>query len=516
MLEGDGVGIVCFNQDAQVLQPMLGLGKGDLSDANRGATKDIINGNGLDPGGNTSIGDGIFEGRGILNASSTFDVNSLVVLTDGMENSPRMIADVASEINEYTYAVGLGQPQNISVPALQTISGNNGGYLLITGAIGTDNRFLLQKYFLQILAGISNAEIVLDPRGHLTPGHVERVPFQLIRADAAVDVILLSPNTNVVDFRLQTPSGLILEPWRAMSEPGMRFVLSTGISYYRIALPTEFIDNRFDHSGTWYALLTIGRPRMERAQTPDGVDHTIVRGMFAPPQLQRPATRAIDSRARRAAVLAAERNSVAAFDSVDVSANARSESSQRTLPYSLIVHSYSNLSLRAHAEQSGFEPGAGIELSASLAESGIPLASQASVWAEVTRPNGTTAVVELQAQSDGTFGASTSAAMPGVHRIRIRARGMTQRGEPFTREKTLTVSVWRGGSHGSDSGGSLSILIDYLRQRDARLCELLKCLLQRGGAIDAETEKRLREAGVNLDELRKCISEFCRGECRCK
>ena len=79
-------------------------------------------------------------------------MKSLVVLTDGVENSPRFIADVAGDINEFTYAVGLGQPQNISVPALQSISGNNGGYLLVTGAIGTDNRFLLQKYFLQILA----------------------------------------------------------------------------------------------------------------------------------------------------------------------------------------------------------------------------------------------------------------------------------------------------------------------------------------------------------------------------
>jgi hypothetical protein len=84
-----------------------------------------------------------------LNSSATpFDVKSLVVLTDGVENQP----EVAPQINEYTYAVGLGKPQNISVSALQTISGNNGGYLLVTGAIGTDNRFMLQKYFLQILA----------------------------------------------------------------------------------------------------------------------------------------------------------------------------------------------------------------------------------------------------------------------------------------------------------------------------------------------------------------------------
>ena len=62
-------------------------------------------------------------------------MNALVVLTDGVENRPKWISDVAGDINEYTYAVGLGQAHNISVPALQTISGNNGGYLLVTGAI---------------------------------------------------------------------------------------------------------------------------------------------------------------------------------------------------------------------------------------------------------------------------------------------------------------------------------------------------------------------------------------------
>jgi hypothetical protein len=67
MLEGDGVGIARFNQDAQPLQSILPLGSGGFSDINRGATKDIINGPDLNPSGQTSIGDGIFEGRGILN-----------------------------------------------------------------------------------------------------------------------------------------------------------------------------------------------------------------------------------------------------------------------------------------------------------------------------------------------------------------------------------------------------------------------------------------------------------------
>ena len=269
MLEGDGVGIVRFNQDAQVLQSIVTLGNGGLSDVTRGNTKDIINGSGLDPNGQTSIGDGIFEGRGILNATATpFDVKSLVVLTDGVENRDRRIADVASEINEFTYAVGLGKPQNISVAALQNVSGNNGGYTLVTGPIGTDNRFLLQKYFLQILAGISNAEIVLDPQGQLIPNRVARIPFELIAGDAGVDVILLTPSTKIVDFRLQTPNGFLIEPWMAISEPGMRFGISEGVTYYRLVLPTELVPNRFDGSGTWHALLTIGRPRLEPTREP--------------------------------------------------------------------------------------------------------------------------------------------------------------------------------------------------------------------------------------------------------
>ncbi len=249
MLEGDGVGVVRYNQDAQALQNVLALGAGGLSDLNRNATKDLINGNGLDPGGGTSIGDGIFEGRGILDAASGFDIKALTVLTDGVENQSRYISDVAAQINSQTYAIGLGTPQNTSAAALQTVSGNNGGFLLITGSIGTDNRFLLQKYFLQILAGISNAEIVLDPEGLLVPGAVHSVPFLLTEADAGVDVILLTPNTKIVDFRLQTPTGYILEPWRAIGDPGMRFVLSNGVSYYRLVLPTELRPSRFEREG---------------------------------------------------------------------------------------------------------------------------------------------------------------------------------------------------------------------------------------------------------------------------
>ena len=63
MLEGDGVGLVRFNQDAQSCSRCCTLGTGGLSDLESQHTNDLINGTGLDPAGATSIGDGIFEGR---------------------------------------------------------------------------------------------------------------------------------------------------------------------------------------------------------------------------------------------------------------------------------------------------------------------------------------------------------------------------------------------------------------------------------------------------------------------
>ena len=520
MLEGDGVGLVRYDQDAQVVQQIKPLGAGGLSDTNRGGTIDLIRGNSFDPAGATSIGDGIFEGRQILNnAVGSFDLKALAVLTDGIENRSRFIADVASQINEKTYAVGLGTPQNTSAAALQTISGNNGGFLLVTGAIGTDNRFLLQKYFLQILAGISNAEVVLDPDGALAPGAVHRIPFQLTEADSGVDVILLSPYVKAVDFRLQTPTGLILEPWRALSEAAMRFSLGNGVSLYRLVLPTQLIADRFDQGGTWHALLTIGRPRLTRNNDNEqGIDASITRGLHASPAQR---LRSL----QRQGVLTEERRSFAvaqnasaghfSFNAAAVGGSAQEPNAAstsggpRTLPYSLIVHSYSNVALRAELHQSGYEPGARIDVLASLTQSGVPLQGQGTVWAELTRPDGSQSTLNFSSAEPGQYAAQFVAGSAGVHKLRLRGRGRTRKGLPFTREQSLTAVVWRGGDRDAQPGGGRDPLIELLNERDERLCELLKCLLRRGGAIEPELEKQLHAAGLDLDHIRKCLEGHC-------
>jgi hypothetical protein len=111
----------------------------------------------------------------------------------------------------------------------------------------------------------------------------------------------------------------------------------------------------------------------------------------------------------------------------------------------------------------------------------------------------------------GQFAASFDANAVGVYRIRVRAAGTTLGGEPFTREKTLTAAVWRGGDQVTDPRIDPQVIVDYLRERDERLCKLLTCLLRRGGAISPEFERRLLDLGLDMDSMRKCLAEWCRG-----
>ncbi len=465
MLEGDAIGVVAFNDTAATLEGATTLGPaGDPFDTGRLNTKSILAGPGLAPSGTTSIGAGIIDGRGVLNgAGPAFDVKALLVLTDGMENTPPWIADVAAQIDEFTYSVGLGTPQNTSAAALEAISGNHGGYLLLTGAISGDNRFILTKYFLQILAGISNAEIVLDPEGELVAGQQAAIPFDLTDADTGVDVILLTPLPQFVDFRLQAPSGSVVGPWSSGAATRVAYSISKGNAYYRIVLPQELLLGRFDQAGTWKALLSIGRPEQDETGERPSESHL-------PPRWQN------EGRLRELATMTGARG---------------------TLPYSLVVHAYSNLSFRAWVGQSSHEPGAKIELTATLAESGIPTRQGSHVWADVTRPGGTRGRVALAELEPGQFGGSFIARLPGIYRCRVQARGLTRRGYLFRREQTRTVGVWFGGDTQPPQG------------RKDDWCALLKCLLE-SKVLGPNVERRLRAAGVDVAELRRCLEALCR------
>ncbi len=466
MLEGDGIGLVSFDDQIARLMDITDVGPVGTGAGRTTATM-TINGAGLDPRGATSIGGGIAEGRDVLNDTQAvtvppYDVTAMVVLTDGMENTPPMISSVSGSINANTFAIGFGLPSNLNTSTLNAITQSHNGYLLVTGTITPSIRTRLQKYFLQILAGITNANVILDPSGLLVPKIEHRIPFQVTEADMGFDAIVLSPLPRYITFELETPDGQRINPG-VMSGLGTgEFVAGQTTTFYRAGLPAIPADPYGSHAGTWYAVLSLSG-RIEREFT-----RYQARGNegWTPDQQY------------LAALLA-----------------------QGQLPYDLLVHTYSNLSFTVSVQQADYQPGTEILLFASLREYDVPVENRASVWAEITLPQGSQTIVKLDETMPGDFSGKFTSSYSGLYTIRIRAQGETFQGTPFTREQTRTAYVvtQEGGDNDQPQGGGHS---------DELICQILKCLRETGAFSDRLRE-RLKDLGIDLDALLKCMEEIC-------
>ena len=131
----------------------------------RAAARTAVLNHATNPLGLTAIGDGVEEAHDLLAPETAYDVRATIVFTDGHETAEQYISDVSSLIDERVYAIGLGTADEIQPTALTSLTNSTGGYLLLTGQLGNDDTFLLAKYYLQILAGVTNEDIVVDPQG---------------------------------------------------------------------------------------------------------------------------------------------------------------------------------------------------------------------------------------------------------------------------------------------------------------------------------------------------------------
>jgi hypothetical protein len=450
MLQGDGLGIVRFDDTAQLLMPVTDVGPPVIG-AGRIAATGHINGPEVDPAGSTSIGAGVVTGKAALDAAQAassphYDVAAMLVLTDGEENTAPFLADVGGSITANTFAIGLGQPENISTAALNTLTQGHNGYLLVTGTLTPDQSARLNKYFLQILAGITNANIVLDPHGTLTPGTTHRIPFAIAEPDYGMDVFLLTPAPGYIDFEIEAPDGEQFSPASAGVLTNMQYVQTPGLSYYRLSLPANPAHSAGTHAGTWNALLRIDYKKS---------------GIY-------------------------DRQSYAVGG----------QAARGGLPYDIVVHCYTNLVFKAYAQQSGFEPGAHVDIVVTLREYDVPVDHRAVSWAEISRPDGSTFTLALDETDPGRFTGSFTATVAGLYTIRARARGADFRGTAFQREQTLSAAVYPGGDNPPKTGG-----LDW--------CGLLQCLLK-GGVIDAKARERLRALGINIDAVVACLEEHCK------
>jgi hypothetical protein len=120
------------------------------------------------------------------------------------------------------------------------------------------------------------------------------------------------------------------------------------------------------------------------------------------------------------------------------------------LPYNLSVHAGTDLAFHASLRQEEFRPGAKLYLLARLSHFGIPWEADARVWAELTAPDGTSSVLELDRHDAGEYVGERATTLPGVYTFRVRAEGRTPYGWRFQREQTVTGAVFVPGAENPD------------------------------------------------------------------
>jgi len=457
---GNSLGIATFHSDAARAFSTQSIGgPGDTARSNAETTIQNLSPTTVDPAtdaGYTSIGDGVIEGRGLLDSASDVDERAMVVFTDGHENRPEYIADLeASPYDEQLFAVGLGTPSQIKPAALQQLTDAGGpheGYVLVSGTLTTDDQFLLDKYFVQVLAGVTNTDVVVDPEGRLGPESQngqgrKSIPFDVSGADLGLDAILLSPREKLFTLTLETPGGTILESGE-ITGPDEQFVQGERVQAFRLPLPFATEDGQV-HAGRWIAHIDANEKVFDRY------------------------------------LAELEESNLEEYERVVASGG----------PYSLLVNARSNLDFDASIRQSDFEPGARLRIRTVLNESGLPL-SEATVTAEHTRPDGSRRRLRFDPVEPEAFEAVLEDADAGHHSFRIRARGTTLDGDAFVRERVLTGATWVGGSQSLPSSGDQPPGVDPTSDLD----DLLLCLI-RQGALDEYFEAN------DIDEsvVRECL-----------
>ena len=332
------------------------------------------------------------------------------------------------------------------------LTNGTGGYVYLTGELNDDLYFRLAKYFLQVLAGVTNEDIVVDPQGWLLPGEKRSIPFDLSETDISGDVILLSPAPWTMRFWLETPNGQQITPADAAGLPALQYVSGQHSAYYRASLPLP-VGPDGAREGAWKAYLEVNEDLFKRyVSSLEGQE--------------------------------AERDRVRAHG----------------IRYSVNVHSYSNLHMRARLSQGGFVPGSTLFIRAVMSEYGLPMTARADLRGAVTWPDGSAAVLDLAETEPGVFETELHAGQPGVYVVRVVAEGRTLRGRDFTREQTLTGAVWQGGERPTDA--------DQPRPGDGHgrgdLCRLLHCLLSQQDFVDY-----LGRRDLPVETIRACVEKAC-------
>jgi hypothetical protein len=180
-------------------------------------------------GGATSIGDGLAAARDQLSGAAMLP-RSILLLTDGMENTPQAIADVTGIGGIAITAIGFGSESNLDGAKLSNLAQTHGGLYKRAG-----DGLVLRKFFALAFGEIFEAGALVDPQTTL-PANATKgadVPFHVCGEEAVTVVIGWDDENAPLQIEVETPTGQILN----LAAGGIEVDAGTSWRFARIPLP---------------------------------------------------------------------------------------------------------------------------------------------------------------------------------------------------------------------------------------------------------------------------------------
>ncbi|TET64739.1 VWA domain-containing protein, partial [Candidatus Aerophobetes bacterium] len=228
MNNGDQVGVVSFSGDARVDFPLTLITSSNIKEQAKSAI-DLLYASGV-----TSIGDGLQAGQDELNNRGDATHSwAIVLLSDGLENTPAYVADVLPGIPDKTdvYTIGLGT--YVDEDLMQNIATETGGEYYYSPSPDQ-----LQEIYSLIGGRIAGEQTITSKSGTVNGGET-KIETTIIDFLISLVRFLVSWSGSDIDLTLTDPNGLVIDPNVASTDPNISFTSGSTYEYYTIESPTS-------------------------------------------------------------------------------------------------------------------------------------------------------------------------------------------------------------------------------------------------------------------------------------
>lgn len=192
--------------------------------------------------GTTSIGDGLEAARDQMPQPTS--LRTILLLTDGLQNTPPLIADVTGLEGFTINTVGFGAASSLNGALLTQLSESHDG-LYVRAGDGLD----LKKYFALAFGNIFAAGALLDPEGRLpsTEETGKPINFNVCGEKTITVVIGWDKPANSLAINVKTPGGATI----TAASQGIEHATGRTWAFLRIKLP-----HGGERNGRWTATVT--------------------------------------------------------------------------------------------------------------------------------------------------------------------------------------------------------------------------------------------------------------------